>query len=269
MKLLSSLFAAAITLTLSGCIINVNADHGGPMEHQKKQLQLNAADIDTFTANTGAGELIILGVDGLSEINVTADIYTYGDNEANLVLKKQGRKAKLIAEFDSNIHFNRSPYIDLTIKVPATMMLALEDGSGDIEINGVTANINLDDGSGSLLIKGGQDLNIVDGSGSISISNTTGKLNLDDGSGSINLNNIGGSTNINDGSGSIIVNNIGDNTNINDGSGDITVTNVNGHVVIDDGSGDIEVDNTKGLSIVEAGSGDLSIDNINGSVSMH
>ncbi|QQX80196.1 hypothetical protein JK628_22465 [Shewanella sp. KX20019] len=251
MKLLSSLFAAAIALTLSGCIINVNGAHAGPMDHQKKTIKIEAAGIDTLVADTGAGDLKIQGVVGLTQITVIADIYTYGDIKADLTLDKKGSNAKLVAEFDSNINFSRSPYIDLTIQVPADMMLKLEDGSGDIEISNVTANIQLEDGSGDLSIQGGNNLNIIDGSGSVSISNTTGTLTLEDGSGSINLNGIGGDT------------------NIDDGSGDMTVTNVNGHVVIDDGSGDIEVDNTKGLSIVDSGSGDLSVDNINGSVSMN
>ena len=251
MKLASSLFAAVITLALSGCIINVNGASAGPLDHQKKQIQIEAAGIDTFVANTGAGDLKIQGVTGLTQITVVADIYTYGDIKADLTLEKSGSNAKLVAEFDSNINFSRSPYIDLTIQVPADMVLKIDDGSGDIEIKNVSANIELEDGSGDLSIQGGHNLSITDGSGSVSITNTTGKLTLEDGSGSINLNGIGC------------------NTNIDDGSGDMTVTNVNGHVVIDDGSGDIEVDNTKGLSIVEAGSGDLSIDNINGSVSMN
>ncbi|GIU15045.1 MULTISPECIES: hypothetical protein [unclassified Shewanella] len=251
MKSNSILLASLITISLSGCIINVNGASTGPLNHQKKQLQMDANDIDTLVAETGAGDLKILGVEGLSQIMVTADIYTYGDIESNLSLKQSGSKATLVAEFDSSINFQRSPYIDLTIQVPSSMVLDIDDGSGDIEIKGLSANITLDDGSGDVWIKGGNDLNIQDGSGSVEISNTTGKLNLEDGSGSISLSSIGGDT------------------HIDDGSGDLSVENVNGHVVIDDGSGDINVDNTLGLSIIESGSGDLSVDNINGSVSMH
>ncbi|MCK8046385.1 DUF4097 domain-containing protein [Shewanella sp. 1CM18E] len=251
MKFTSTLLAGVIAMSLSGCIINVNGANAGPLNHQKKQLQIDAKQIDTLVAETAAGDLNIQGVNGLTQIKVTADIYTYGDIDTNLSLKQSGSKAKLIAEFDSSINFKRSPYIDLTIQVPSNMMLDIDDGSGDIEIKGVAANIKVDDGSGDMWIKGGNNLNIQDGSGSVDISNTTGKLTLEDGSGSINLQGIGGDT------------------HIDDGSGDLSVQNVNGRVVIDDGSGDIEVDNTLGLSIIESGSGDLSVDNINGSVSMH
>ena len=246
----SALLATVIAVSLSGCIINVNGANAGPLNHQKKQLQIDAKQIDTLVAETAAGDLNIQGVDGLTQIMVTADVYTYGDIESNLSLKQSGSKAKLVADFDSNISFKRSPYIDLTIQVPSNMMLDIDDGSGDIEIKGVMADIKLDDGSGDVWIKGGKNLNIQDGSGSVQINNTTGKLTLEDGSGSINLKEIGGDT------------------YIDDGSGDLNVANVNGTVVIDDGSGDINVENTLGLSILESGSGDLSIDNINGSVSM-
>lgn len=251
MKFKSTLLAGVITMSLSGCIINVNGASAGPLNHQKKQLQVDANQIDTLVAETGAGDLNIQGVDGLTQIKVTADIYTYGDIDTNLSLKQSGNQATLVANFDSNINFKRSPYIDLTIQVPSSMMLDIDDGSGDIEIKGVAANIKVDDGSGDMWIRGGNNLDIQDGSGSVDISNTTGKLTLEDGSGSINLQGIGGDT------------------HIDDGSGDLSVQNVNGRVVIDDGSGDIEVDNTLGLSIIESGSGDLSVDNINGSVSMH
>ncbi|MCG9731460.1 DUF4097 domain-containing protein [Shewanella sp. Isolate13] len=251
MKSTTTLLATVIAVSLSGCIINVNGTSAGPLNHQKKQLQIDASHIETLVAETGAGDLNIQGVDGLSQIMVTADIYTYGDIESNLSLKQNGAKATLIAEFDSSINFQRSPYIDLTIQVPSSMMLDIDDGSGDIEIKGLSANITLDDGSGDVWIKGGNELNIQDGSGSVEVSNTTGKLTLEDGSGSITLSGIGGDT------------------HIDDGSGDLSVKNVNGHVVIDDGSGDIDVDNTLGLSIIESGSGDLSVDNIKGAVSMH
>ena len=251
MKFTSTLLAGVIAMSLSGCIINVNGASAGPLNHQKKQLQLDANQIDTLVAETAAGDLNIQGVNGLTQIMVTADIYTYGDIDTNLSLKQNGSTATLVADFDSSINFKRSPYIDLTIQVPSSMMLDIDDGSGDIEIKGVAANIKVDDGSGDVWIKGGNNLDIQDGSGSVDISNTTGKLTLEDGSGSISLQGIGGDT------------------HIDDGSGDLSVANVNGTVVIDDGSGDIDVENTLGLSIIESGSGDLSVDNINGSVSMH
>ncbi|MGS0682216.1 hypothetical protein ACVBIL_13750 [Shewanella sp. 125m-7] len=251
MKSTSTLLATVIAISLSGCIINVNGASAGPLNHQKKQLQIDATQIDTLVAETGAGDLNIQGVEGLTQIMVSADIYSYGDIESNLSLEQNGTKVTLIANFDSSINFQRSPYIDLTIQVPSSMMLDIDDSSGDIEIKNVSANIKVDDGSGDMWIKGGKDLDIQDGSGSVDISNTTGKLTLEDGSGSITLSDIGGDT------------------HIDDGSGDLSVHNVNGRVVIDDGSGDIDVDNTLGLSIIESGSGDLSVDNINGAVSMH
>jgi len=246
MKLIASLFTLTLAFTLSACIINVNAVNSGPLKHQQKQLQIAAANINTFITDTGAGDLTIQGVEGLSKISVVADIYTYQDTKAELALAKSGNQATLVAKFNHQINFNHSPYIDLTIQVPAQMALKIQDGSGDIKIHNTIANIELIDGSGDINIHGGKTLNITDGSGAILIKKTTGALTLKDGSGEITLKKIGG------------------NTTITDGSGDINATYINGHLVIDDGSGDITVNHSQGLRIIDSGSGDVDIDNING-----
>lgn len=249
--LLRAGFVAAIAFSLSGCIINVNGADMGPMEHEYKELTLGTSQLTELTAITGAGELNIVGVKGLTQVKVQADIYHYQGQSAELTLVKDGKSALLKAGFDSSISFNRSPYIDLTIQVPARFALNIDDGSGPIDIRQVNANITLDDGSGSINIEGGKNLAITDGSGSISLAKIDGNINLDDGSGAIDITQVKG------------------NVAVEDGSGSLSISNVSGVVTIDDGSGDINVEDTQGLTIVDAGSGDVHFDNINGPVSMH
>ncbi|MCL1079853.1 hypothetical protein D5R81_17370 [Parashewanella spongiae] len=282
---LSSIAAIVIaTVGLSGCIINVNG--ATPPTHTSHEtLQLNAADLSILNAEVGAGALTIKGVRGQTNVRVEADINTYRDIEPTLTLEKDGHHAKLVAEFDSSINFNRSPYIDIVVTVPAAMAMDIHDGSGSIIINGVQADIAITDGSGSINIDGGEKLDIKDGSGSISIDNVMqnikiadgsgsidingGKMiDIDDGSGSIDVTNANGRVDINDGSGSINLENIKGNSTINDGSGSIYIRHVDGEVVIDDGSGGINVEYTKGLKIIDAGSGSLHFKHIDGPVSV-
>ena len=250
MLLRPTLIALSLSIGLSGCIINVNSATAAPKIHEHKSLILDSGSINELVARTGAGELHITGVEDQTQIMLEADIYTYEGLAPTLTLLQRGNQAELVAEFDTSVNFNRSPYIDIKLTVPAQMMLDINDGSGDMSISGTRAGIKLVDGSGDINIEGGAKLNIDDGSGDILISNTQGGITLEDGSGAVNLSNIQGDV------------------SIEDGSGELTVRHVQGLVSIDDGSGDINVTDTQGLTIIEAGSGDLRFDNINGPVSM-
>ncbi|MDT3335436.1 hypothetical protein Q4Q49_08985 [Shewanella sp. SP1S1-7] len=245
-------FTAGVALT--GCILNVNAAGMPDLDHQQRELTLDSQDLQGLIAETGAGSLEIIGVEGLSQIKLVADIYSNkdgnDDSKVILTLEKKANKAKLKADFEQSGFNNYSPYIDLKLQVPANLALDIDDGSGAILINKMTADINVKDGSGELIINGGNNVSIDDGSGDIEVSQINGNLTIDDGSGAIKITDIRG------------------NIAIDDGSGNIEVANVQSAVTITDGSGNINVFNTKGLTILAAGSGDVSFDKIDGPVSM-
>ncbi|WP_413488279.1 hypothetical protein [Shewanella baltica] len=245
-------FTAGVSLT--GCIINVNAAGMPDLDHQQRELTLDSQDLQGLIAETGAGSLEIIGVEGLTQIKLVADIYSNkdgnDDSKVILTLEKKANKAKLKADFEQSGFNNYSPYIDLKLQVPANLALDINDGSGAILISKMTADINVKDGSGELIINGGNNVSIDDGSGDIEVSQINGNLTIDDGSGAIKITDIRG------------------NIAIDDGSGNIEVANVQSAVTITDGSGNINVFNTKGLTILAAGSGDVSFDKIDGPVSM-
>lgn len=245
-------FTAGVSLT--GCIINVNAAGMPDLDHQQRELTLDSQDLQGLIAETGAGSLEIIGVEGLTQIKLVADIYSNKDSNDDskviLTLEKKANKAKLKADFEQSGFNNYSPYIDLKLQVPANLALDIDDGSGAILISKMTADINVKDGSGELIINGGNNVSIDDGSGDIEVSKISGNLTIDDGSGAIKVTDVRG------------------NIAIDDGSGNIEVANVQSPVTITDGSGDINVFNTKGLTILAAGSGDVKFNKIDGPVSM-
>ncbi|MGI2059170.1 hypothetical protein ACRN9T_18575 [Shewanella baltica] len=241
-------FTAGVSLT--GCIINVNAAGMPDLDHQQRELTLDSQDLQGLIAETGAGSLEIIGVEGLTQIKLVADIYSNDDSKVILTLEKKANKAKLKADFEQSGFNNYSPYIDLKLQVPANLALDIDDGSGAILISKMTADINVKDGSGELIINGGNNVSIDDGSGDIEVSKISGNLTIDDGSGAIKVTDVRG------------------NIAIDDGSGNIEVANVQSPVTITDGSGDINVFNTKGLTILAAGSGDVKFNKIDGPVSM-
>jgi len=231
----------------------------------RETLFLAAADIQSLRIECGAGDLKVRGEEKLDRIEVDATLHVRGISESELPefkkeyvklkLEKNGSQARLTAEIESHFSLEslfggHEAYIDLQVRLPRRLALAVEDGSGDIEIKDA-----------------GGDVDVEDGSGEIRLVNVTGSVTIDDGSGDMVLAGLGGRIEIEDGSGDIELKDAGGDVDVDDGSGEIRLVHVSGSVTIDDGSGDIVIDGVeKDLTIEEAGSGDVSIHNVKGKV---
>jgi hypothetical protein len=211
-----------------------------------RDLKLDAAGLDTFIIDAGAGSLDVTGVDGLRHIEVRATIVV-PDADADkgrkiigkgmkLSLEQDGEAAKLVAGFDNRFWGSGSnSRIDLDIRVPVSMALAIDDGSGSVDVADVAAAVRIDDGSGSIDVRRVGSLHINDGSGSIDVRAVDGDVYVDDGSGSITIEAVGGSVTIDDGSGGIRVSDVAkDLIILDDGSGSVTYTDVRGTFEGDD-----------------------------------
>lgn len=242
------------TLLLSACVIHVgNSSAAEDLKHEQLHLQLSAADLTELKAETEAGDLKIIGVKGLTQIEVVADLYSSESRPFTLSLEKQGNAAVLKAVGGSCIGVCSGPsgYADLLVKVPAELALTLEDGSGDISIEGLSSDLVINDGSGNLTVQGGRHLVLEDGSGNASLTGFSGNLTIEDGSGDLFVQQVAGTV------------------LVEDGSGDIDIQQVKGMVSISDGSGDILVQQAGGFTLLDDGSGELKIDQINGPVSLN
>lgn len=233
--MLKNVLALGVCVALSGCVIHIDGSSGKRADHKITQtLSLEASELDKLVADVDAGNIEIIGVEGLESIELTANILTTKDKNYTLTLARSGKEAKLIAEKHPEIglvwYSGNSPRIDLLVKVPARFNVQLVDDSGDIKISKVNGNIDINDDSGDIEVLGGHNVTINDDSGDIVVMNATGFVDIED------------------------------------DSGDLSVLNVKGSVKINDGSGDIEINGAGGLEIVDAGSGDLSIKNVNGKV---
>lgn len=247
-RLVTTLFCLS---ALTACVVHVGNDaHAAELTKEHQQLTLDAAGLSRLMATTGAGDITIVGDTNATQIVVDADLYFENRNDLTFTLARSGNEARLVAESNSNgigVVWNNSPYIDLTVRMPAALALSLDDGSGDVSIRGLTEQIRVEDGSGELSINGGKDVRVTDGSGDLAIQQAQGSVKVDDGSGDLNISDVKGSV------------------EISDGSGDMQVSRV-GAVKIDDGSGDISVSDADSLTVDESGSGELSYSNIRGRI---
>ena len=227
---------------------------------ETRRLELPVEGIQTLKIQCGSGFLTVIGVKGMERIRASAQIIARGilENEFHnylekhllLALKKRGSDAVLKADVKESFLKKIEAKINLTIKLPTTLPVHIDDGSGAIIVTSLAS-----------------DLNIKDDSGSIDIVNMHGKIKVADSSGSIEIRDVRGNVEIQDGSGLIHVKLINGNVSITDGSGEMTIQDVRGSVTVTDGSGSINIqDVTQDVFINEAGSGELNIDGVKGKV---
>ena len=207
-----------------------------------RNLKLKVGNLEKLVIEAGAGSLDVTGVNGLNRVEVRATIVVpdVDDDEGKKVIARDmtlslarvGEAAKLKSAFERGFWGRgTSSRIDLEVRAPASLAVAIDDGSGSMDVSDFTANVWIDDGSGSIDVRRVGDLRIHDGSGSIDVGGVNGDVH------------------------------------VNDGSGGITIDAVNGSVTIDDGSGSIRVsDVAKDLIILEDGSGGVSFSDVRGTV---
>ena len=212
---------AATALILGACSLS------NPTLQETRDLELVVSADSRFEIEAGAGKLILEGDEGTS-IRIQAEIYqTIASDDYRLILESDGDQgARLISETTST-GLGMSDYIDLSIRVPASVKLRIEDGSGSIRISNLTNILDIDDGSGSITISNvGGTITVDDSSGSLSIENAGGDVMIDDGSGSITVVDTAGTVTIRDGSGSITVREAGDFELLEDGSGSVNLKGI-------------------------------------------
>ena len=228
-----------------------------------KTLSLPAQGLSRFELRTGAGSLTVTGRDGLTSIEVEAKVVARGVRDENmerylkdrveLTLEKRGDVAVLVSRVrDAGFifRFGGDDRIDLTVAVPKTLALMIDDGSGEILVEDMAAAVRIDDGSGA-----------------VRVERVAGAVRVDDGSGDVVVRNIEGDLTIDDGSGDVEVYDVTGAVSVDDGSGEIVIRRVGGLVTVDDGSGDIDIEDVeKDVRLISTGSGDVSISGEKGRV---
>jgi hypothetical protein len=227
-----------------------------------RHLELSAEGIQTLEIRCDAGFLILIGVDGIDQIKANAEIEVsdIAENEfqkiitkqLRLSLEKRGNKAVLQAEIKKSFFREAPANINLTVEVPRSLNVSIDDGSGPVIVTSLSGGLHLNDDSGS-----------------IEISNMVGRIMVEDGSGSIDIRDIRGTVEVQDGSGSIEINLIKGDVSVIDGSGSMLIQDINGSVTVTDGSGSIAINEiSQNVFINEAGSGALDIEGVKGKVTI-
>lgn len=213
-----------------------------------REAVLDAGGARSVRVEAAAGTLHVEGKSGLTRVEARGIACASGEqvlDRIRLTATRQGDAivVKVDIPEGSTWGWNEQARLDLTVFVPRTIRLAVNDGSGSATVAHV-GPLTLRDGSGELTVNDVTgDLEVEDGSGSIEIGGVTGNVRLSDGSGSIAVDGVSGSVTIDeDGSGGIKVGNVGGSVTVErDGSGGIEVAGVKGDFTVGrDGSGGID-----------------------------
>lgn len=229
---------------------------------ETRHLELSLEDIQALNIRCGSGFLTVIGIKEMDHIRASAQVIVKGiqENEFQnylktqllLTLEKRGSDAILQADVKRSSPKKMEAKINLTVKLPTTLPVHIDDGSGAIIVTNLSGGLHINDDSGS-----------------IDIVNMAGRIKVADGSGSIEIRDARGNIEIQDGSGFIHVKLINGNLNITDGSGGIMIQDINGSVRVTDGSGSIEIqDVSQDVFINEAGSGAVDIEGVKGKVTI-
>lgn len=225
--------------------------------YAEKVIELDF-DADNFTEmrlNALAGELYLEASDD-NELSVRgvacADRHTYLER-MSINVEEKGSTLELtviIPYHEPDWHANYA-YVDLTLKVPASLTHLIKDSSGDLEAHGIKLSM-LNDSSGDIHLRDTTgDFSLRDSAGFVSVRDHKGDVELQDSSGDLDIVSVDGDVNV-----------------IRDSSGDIEIDTVSGTVTIGrDSSGDIEIDSVeRDVEVGSDGSGKIKIRDVKGSV---
>jgi DUF4097 and DUF4098 domain-containing protein YvlB len=206
---------------------------------QSKTIKKNFKNIKVIRLNASSGD-ITLKKSTRADVDLTLT-YSYDEEDYKPLIEDNNGTLTLKEEFSSGSHSGNSSW---TLTVPDNTRLNLNTGSGDVTIDGLTADVKSNLGSGD-----------------IELTSVKGKLDFNTGSGSIGLNDVNGDISLNTGSGDITAAEGTGDFSFNAGSGNIKLNKMNGDLSMNTGSGDIEAKNITltASSKFNTGSGDASV----------
>jgi hypothetical protein len=268
--------ALAVGSALLACTLAVPS-HANDCKHNTHRTA-NAAgpDIKRVVVEAGAGDLTVRGGDS-RDVTVEGKACASSDEllqDIKLEIRREGDTVyvrTVLPEISGLvIGFARYAYIDVTVDLPKTASLKLDDSSGDMRVSNVQGASITDSSGDQTLEHIAGDLDVADSSGEIRITDVSGGLRLRDSSGDVDVNGVQGDVVVTvDSSGDLDISHVTGGVHIlSDSSGDIEITDVKRDVLIDDdSSGGIAVHDVGGnFTVGSDGSGGIDYDRVSGTV---
>jgi hypothetical protein len=262
---------AALSLTLATSLTYADI---GCRHEAERSAQADTTGVRKIVLGAGAGDLKVRG-ERTNKVSATGRACASSDEllqQIQLISRREGDTLYLstqLPESDGDFLVNRYARMDLSVSLPNSIALEINDSSGDTEIAQIAA-ARIADGSGDLDIENvAGDLQVTDSSGDLDIKQVTGNLKMTDSSGDVDIEHVQGAVDVEvDSSGDMRMADVGSVHIRNDSSGEIVIERVARGVQIDaDSSGDISVENVGGdFTVAADSSGSISHNHVTGRV---
>lgn len=160
--------------------------------------------------------------------------------------------------------FNANAGVDVVITLPAGSTVRAKNGSGDVQLRGELADVNVAAGSGDVEIEQAKGVTVKTGSGDI-VVRAAQTANLVSGSGDIRADGVRGDVSAESASGDLHVDAVRADGRLNTASGDVHVEELAGRLRTKTASGDLSIARaTSGSIESRTASGDLTVAVVNG-----
>lgn len=242
----------------------------------RRDATLDLAGAKKLALMTGAGDLRIVADASATTVMATGKACASSQallDKIQLATMTEGGVPTMKAdmpEYEGSWLGNTYAWLDLEVRVPKTVAVALTDSSGDVEAEGLAA-LDAHDSSGDLKIRDtAGEVAVVDSSGDVVVRGAGSVHVRSDSSGDLVLESVTGDVLVDtDSSGDVDIEHVGGNAHVgNDSSGEIEFDDVKGSAIVDhDSSGSISAEDIGGDFIVRAdGSGGVSHHGVKGRV---
>ncbi|HEY3770183.1 MAG TPA: DUF4097 family beta strand repeat-containing protein [Candidatus Angelobacter sp.] len=267
---MKSLKTLALVLTLAAlAALPLNAATTG---HFEKTLSVNGTVELEVTSGSGN---ITVHQGGAGSVYVSAKIHgntgswLFGSGnvderihkiEQNPPITQNGNSIRVGRIEDRDLTKNIS--IDYDVTVPPQTKLTSTSGSGDLSISGLRLPLTAKTGSGNVSVQNiSANSNVNSGSGDLTINSVKGTLYAETGSGNIRVGDLTGDAFVNTGSGDVQVRQSGGGSvKAQTGSGNIKLQGVKGGLRADAGSGNIQAEGEPTSDWrLSAGSGNITL----------
>jgi hypothetical protein len=243
-----------------------------------RNAEINAAGLKLLTVQIGPDDLVIHGEPGLTNVVVRGTACASNEKwlqDVKVEAARSGDTASLIAHDGDHtmlmsLFGGSYAYLKLDVRVPQSLAIKLQEGSGDAKVGNVAA-LDASLGSGDLKVDGvAGAFGLRVGSGDV-VASDAGSFDLSSlGSGDVGMDGVRGNARAGGvGSGDLVLGNVKGDVSLGSiASGDAKVTGVGGSLDAKSvGSGDLVISNvTRNVSVGTVASGDVKISQAGGNV---
>lgn len=242
-RCLLALGAIATLLCLASCQLMVGNPNSLSDYSTNLDRSIDATGVRTLTLKTGSGRVVVISEDNLKTIEIEGAL---GTQAANLPeAKRIAAEVKLIGQSENTENpvvqvtepqlgrRGQSYYLDLKVRVPKSVLVAIENTSSDIEVSALGSGLRVQSVSGLIQIEGVSGGTEVRTDGiSTRIKDSSGRITVHDGRGDLEIQGITGDVFVQDTDGKLIIRHVSGNVDARDNPTGATVQNIDGDVFL-------------------------------------